>query len=126
MAPSLFDVEKEKIILCRKEEQKAPIEIQADKFASALLLPRDKVIAEFFEYGKGKPIEITPFVKALRCDPHFLNQCFHPSHTPSDEQILRYAFRELAEKFHVSMQAMVIRMKGIGLLNDSKQEEMAY
>lgn len=128
MAPSLFDIaeKKEKIILCRQEEKKAPIEIQADKFASALLLPKNKVIAEFFEYNRGKSIEAAPLIQILKYDRKFLSQCFHPLHVPTDEEILRHAFKEMAEKFHVSMQAIVIRLRVLGLLKDTKQTEMAY
>lgn len=127
-APSLFDDEKEEneIILCRREDQKAPIEIQADKFASCLLLPREKLRQEFQAYF-GKPtVEIEKMVFGLRNSKDFLMQCFHPSHVPSDDEIVHHGCKELAELFRVSRQAMVIRLKNIGLLSYTKQNEMAW
>lgn len=127
-APSLFDGEEEEkeIILCRREDQKAPIEIQADKFASCLLLPREKLTREFQGYF-GKPtIEIEKMVFGLRNNRDFLLQCFHPSHIPSDEELIHHVCKELAELFRVSRQAMVIRLKNIGLLTKIRQSEMAW
>lgn len=126
-APSLFDAEEDKkdIILCRRDDQKAPIEIQADKFASFLLLPRSKVINEFLEFADKPSVQIQPFLRALRHNRNFLNQAFpNWRHIPTDEDLLHYAFKGLADTFHVSMQAMVIRLKVIGLLRASAQEEM--
>lgn len=127
-APSLFDDEKEEneIILCRREDQKAPIEIQADKFASCLLLPREKLRQEFQAYF-GKPaIEIEKMVFGLRNNRDFLLLCFHPSHIPTDEELIHHVCKELAELFRVSRQAMVIRLKNIGLLTKIRQSEMAW
>ena len=127
-APSLFDNEEEEneIILCRREDQKAPIEIQADKFASCLLLPRDKLRQEFQAYF-GKPtIEIEKMVFGLRNNRDFLLQCFHPSHIPTDEELIHHVCKELAELFRVSRQAMVIRLKNIGLITKIRQSEMAW
>lgn len=128
-APSLFDNEEEEneIILCRREDQKAPIEIQADKFASCLLLPREKVVNEFLEFANRPAVKMQPLLQALRHNRDFMNQAFpNWRYIPSDDEVLHYAFKELADKFHVSMQAMVIRLKVIGLLQDSSQEEMSY
>ena len=128
MEPSLFDEpeeEKESIILCRMEDQKAPIEIQADKFASFLLMPKDKVVREFLEYTGGKhSIDIERLLPVLRHNRDFRRNCFHELHQPTDEQLLHHAFKEIAAKFDVSMQAMVIRLKVIGLLRDGQQDEM--
>ncbi len=127
--PSLFDEEEEKqnIILCRMEDQKAPIETQADKFASFLLLPKEKVIKEFLEYANRPTVKIQPLLRALRQNRDFMNQAFpNWRYIPTDDEILHYAFRDMAGTFHVSMQAMVIRLKVIGLLENSGQEEMAY
>lgn len=127
-APSLFGNEKDdrEIILCRREDQKAPIEIQADKFSSCLLLPREKVRREFQSYF-GKPtIEIEKMVFGLRGNREFFIQCFHPSHIPSDDEIIHHGCKEFAELFRVSRQAMVIRLKNIGLLSNISQNEMFY
>lgn len=128
-APSLFDNEEEEneIILCRREDQRAPIEIQADKFASCLLLPREKLVNEFLEFANRPAVKMQPLLRALRHNRDFMNQAFpNWRYIPSDDEVLHYAFKELADTFHVSMQAMVIRLKVIGLLQDFSQEEMSY
>lgn len=128
-APSLFDGEEEEkeIILCRREDQKAPIEIQADKFASFLLLPKHKVIHEFLEYTDRPAVKMQPLLQALRRDRNFMNQAFpNWRFIPTDDEVLHHAFKELADKFHVSMQAMVIRLKVLGLLKEGPQQEMMY
>lgn len=128
MEPSLFDEpdeEKESIILCRMEDQKAPIEIQADKFASFLLMPKEKVIREFLKYTGGKhSVDINRLVHVLRLNRDFRSNCFNDWYQPTDEQLLHHAFKEIAGQFNVSMQAMVIRLKVIGLLRDEQQDEM--
>ena len=127
-APSLFDAEEEMvdIILCRREDQKAPIEIQADKFASCLLLPREKLKQEFSAYFGVPKIELEKMIFGLRSNRDFMIQCFHPSHVPSDDEIIHHGCKELAELFRVSRQAMVIRLKKIGLLSSNSQNEMFY
>lgn len=128
-APSLFDGDEEEndIILCRREDQKAPIEIQADKFASFLIMPKVKVIHEFVEYTNRPALKMEPLLRALRSNRDFMNQVFpNWRYIPTDDEVLHHAFKDLADKFHVSMQAMVIRMKVLGLLQDSTQEEMMY
>lgn len=128
-APALFDEDEEEkeIILCRMEDQKAPIEIQADKFASFLLLPKGKVINEFLEYANRPAVQIKPLLNALRHNRDFMNQAFpNWRYIPTDNEVLHYAFKEMADKFNVSMQAMVIRLKVIGLLKEGAQEEMMY
>lgn len=119
--------EEKNVILCRMEDQRAPIEIQADKFASFLLLPKQKVINKFLEYSGGKhSVEIKRLIPVLRHSRDFRSHCFRDFYQPTDEQLLHYAFKELADEFNVSMQAMIIRLKGLGLLKDPAQEEMVY
>lgn len=120
--------EPEKIILCRTEDKKSPIEIQADKFSSSLLMPRNKVIAEFLEYTQGKGFISEPhLLQSLRHNRPFLSQCFHnPRYVPSDDDLLNHAFKDLAKIFRVSMQPMVIRLRILGILGKIEQEEMAF
>lgn len=128
---SFFDeVEKEpeNIILCRTKEKKTPIEIQADKFSSFLLMPKDKVIAEFMgAYGGKRFVSEPHLIQALRHNRDFLNQSFYNwRYVPSDEELLHYAFKDLAKIFRVSMQAMVIRLRTAGILGEIEQQEMIY
>jgi Zn-dependent peptidase ImmA (M78 family) len=123
--PSLLGDNGEGIILCRMEEQQAPIETQADKFASHLLMPKAKVIQEFQKYtGTEYPVDMQNLIPVLRQSRNFRRNCFHEDYQPTDEQLLHHAFKEIAEKFKVSMQAMVVRLKVLGLLTESEQRAM--
>ena len=125
-SPSLFDGEKPDIILCRKEESKSPIETQADHFAASLLMPRNKVTELFCEMrGKRGSIcitDLTQFARQNRCAMNYLYP--RGSTMPTDDDILRQWFREIADQFSVSKEAMVIRLKQIGLLTEHSQREM--
>jgi Zn-dependent peptidase ImmA (M78 family) len=129
-APSLFDGEEEEneIILCRREDQKAPIEIQADKFAACLLMPRSKVIQQFMGFtNRPEGISLQKFIWAIRTNRKVMDFIYpYGSNFPTDEDILHRVFSDMAQNFHVSKQAMVIRLKVLGLLKESAQEEMMY
>lgn len=125
---NLFDKQKEKIILCRQQEQKARVEVQADMFSSFLLLPARKVFEQFVEEtNRPNGVDIESFVWAMRQERDFMNQEF-PSgfYIPSDDDILHHAFSDLAKRFKVSRQAMVIRLKTLGLLSNTGQGQLDF
>lgn len=131
MEPTLFDEpeeEKESIILCRMEDQKAPIEIQADKFAACLLMPRKKIIQKFSELtNRPEGISLQKFIWAIRTNRKIMDFLYpRGSNFPSDDEILYRVFSEMAQDFHVSKQALIIRLKRVGLLKDETQEEMMF
>lgn len=125
---SLFEEKKEKIILCRQQEQKARVEVQADMFASFLLMPARKVFDQFVEEtGRPNGLDINAFVWGMRQERNFMDREFpSPFYIPSDEDILLHAFADLAKRFKVSRQAMVYRLKTLGLLSDAKQGMLAF
>lgn len=127
--PSLFKEEEEdEIILCRMEDQKAPIEIQADKFAACLLMPRMKVQQQFVDFTK-KPdgICLQKFLWGIRASRNAMD-CLYPSGSnfPADDDILHRVFSDMSQKFNVSKQAMVIRLKVLGLLKEEAQDDMMF
>lgn len=120
---SLFEEKKEKIILCRQQEQKARVEVQADMFASFLLMPARKVFDQFVEEtNRPNGLDIKLFVDGVRKERHLIRHSFSDwRFIPSEDDILHHAFADLAKRFKVSRQAMVYRLKTLGLLSDAKQ-----
>jgi hypothetical protein len=105
-------------ILCRTGQPKARIEIQADKFASCLLLPhaplvrawRRRIGPERLELG-GSRLRWTQLSAAglkrgrIRGDP-----------CERRNEAIEFLIRPLAEEFQVSPPAMRIRLEGLGLI----------
>lgn len=111
------------IILCRTKDQRAKIEWQADKFAAFLLMPKKKVFQLFSQHFKSDSfLETGRLVRQLRYDRAFLKMLFPSFGYLSNDQILCYAFQAFANEFKVSMQAMVIRLKELGLLVETESE----
>lgn len=112
-----------KIILCRTKDQRATIEWQADKFSACLLMPKKKVFLLFSRHFKNDSfLETGHLVRQLRHDRAFLKMFFPSYGYLSDDQILQHAFKLFADEFKVSMQAMVIRLKELGLLVETESE----
>lgn len=90
--------------ICRSSDTE-PIEYQANRFASCLLMPREMLKRSWHEW-RG---ELTPlYLPDLRAE--------GGDGTGSDESILENAVRPLAANFQVSAEAMRIRAEGMGLL----------
>jgi hypothetical protein len=89
--------------ICRSSDTE-PIEYQANRFASCLLMPREVVKRVWHEWrGSMAPICLSD----LRSE---------KSDDATDEIILESAVRSLALKFQMSPEAMRIRAEGMGLL----------
>jgi len=89
--------------ICRSSDT-TPIEYQANRFASCLLMPREMMKRAWHEWhGDMDPIYL-PKLRDERGD------------TGTDEFVLENAMRPLAVKFQVSPEAMRIRAEGMGLL----------
>ncbi|HRC25963.1 MAG TPA: ImmA/IrrE family metallo-endopeptidase, partial [Alphaproteobacteria bacterium] len=115
-APTLFDSGKEKIILCRQQDKKEPVEWQADTFASCLLMPAEKIFARFRQYMKS---DKSRSIQEL-CDTYQRTRLIKIPRT--EDEILGEIFGDMAEDFKVSRQALIIRLKGMGLL----QKDQAF
>lgn len=101
---SLFPEGKERPeYICRSSDTE-PIEYQANRFASCLLMPREMLKRSWHEWrGSMDPI----YLPDLRAD--------HGA-DGTDEMVMENAVRPLAVKFQVSTEAMRIRAEGMGLL----------
>jgi hypothetical protein len=94
--------------ICRSSDT-TPIEFQANRFASCLLMPREMMKRAWHEWhGDMDPIYL-PDLRAERGD------------HATDEMLLEDAVRPLAVTFQVSAEAMRIRAEGIGLLLRKKE-----
>lgn len=101
---SLFPEGKERPeYICRSSDTE-PIEYQANRFASCLLMPREMLKRSWHEWRDGMdPIYLTD----LRAE---------QGGDGTDEMVMENAVRPLAGKFQVSPEAMRIRAEGMGLL----------
>jgi Zn-dependent peptidase ImmA (M78 family) len=108
-------------VVCRTSHKKEQIEVQADRYASCVLMPRKLVFAawdEAFPDRKQRvlqpatPIE-HPFVEIARFECRIPGAEF----TEIDDQALDSFAKPFAEKFLVSPIAMRIRLERLGLLH---------
>jgi hypothetical protein len=118
---SLFETNAAPSVVCRSSQAKARIELQADLYASCLLMPRKLVFAAWdaaFPDRKQRvlhpatPID-HPFVEIARFECRIPGAEF----TESEDQALDSFAKPFAEKFLVSPIAMRIRLEKLGLLH---------
>jgi hypothetical protein len=94
--------------ICRSSD-KDPIEYQADRFASCLLMPKEMVKRAWHEWrGDMDPMYLTD----LRAE---------ADESITDELVLEIAVRPFAATFQVSPEAMRIRCEGMGFLLRKKE-----
>lgn len=95
---SLFEGEQPPEIVCRQSDKMQPIEIQANRFASCLLLPRSLVIG-FWRSKIGSTDTMTP-------------------------ELRRRAIRQVASRFLASKEATQYRLEALNLLAPQHQQEL--
>lgn len=103
---SLFEANGKPAFVCRSSD-KPPEEVQADKFAGCLLMPRNLLRSAWSDWrGSDDPAALTDLdVPSLGRD------------RKAEEHAAMESFcRPLAERFEVSAQAMRIRLQTLGLL----------
>ena len=118
---SLLDPNAPPSVICRTSQAKARIELQADLYASCVLMPRKLVFAawdEAFPDRKQRvlqPLEPIdhPFVEIARFESLIPGAAF----TECEDQALDIFAKPFAEKFLVSPIAMRIRLEKLGLLH---------
>jgi hypothetical protein len=97
--------------ICRSSD-KSPIEYQADRFASCLLMPREMVKRTWHEWRGGM-------------DPIYLPELRGEGTTDvPDDVLLENACVPLARQFQVSPEAMRIRLEAIALLQRKKEPSL--
>jgi Zn-dependent peptidase ImmA (M78 family) len=117
---SLLDGSSQPTVICRSGQTKAPIEWQADRYASSMLMPKNLVYAMWhrqFQHLrpislvtlKTKEIEILAAEMIARggmvCDRKLM-----------DDALVEHVARPFARQFDVSPAAMRIRLEKLGLL----------
>jgi hypothetical protein len=116
----LLDADTPPSVICRTSQAKARIEVQADLYASCLLMPRKLVFAawdEAFPDRKQRVLQPSepidhPFVEIARFESRIPGAPF----PESDDQALESFAKPFADKFLVSSVAMRIRLEKLGLL----------
>jgi IrrE N-terminal-like domain len=118
---SLLDTNAQPSVICRSSQAKARIELQADLYASCILMPRKLIFAAWDEafpdrkqrvLQSAEPID-HPFVEIARFECRIPGAAF----TENDDQALDSFATPFAEKFLVSPIAMRIRLEKLGLLH---------
>ena len=105
--------------VCRSTDR-SPVEIQANRFAACLLMPRDMVKRAWHEWrGNMEPI----YLSDLRANQQTIltaevlrRGSVKPGENDTDAMLLEHASRPLAELFQVSPEAMRIRLEDLRLL----------
>jgi hypothetical protein len=108
-------------VICGTSQAKARIELQADLYASCVLMPRKLDFAAWdaaFPDRKQRVLQPSepidhPFVEIMRFESRIPGAPF----TESDDQALENFAKPFAEKFLVSPIAMRIRLERLGLLH---------
>ena len=97
--------------ICRSSD-KEPIEYQANRFASCLLMPREMLKRAWHEWRGGMDAIYLPELRAKHGE------------GGTDEWIMENAVRPLAGTFQVSAEAMRIRAEGMQLLLRKKEASL--
>ncbi len=119
--PSLLDSSAPPSVVCRTSQAKARIEVQADLYASCVLMPRKLVMAAWDDaFPDRKPRVLKPAAPIDHSFVEFNRETFvTPARveTEADEQALDRFATPFAGKFLVSPIAMRIRLERLGLLH---------
>ena len=114
--------------ICRSSDTE-PIEYQANRFASCLLMPREMVKQAWHEWhGDMTPIylgDLKAKQGAIVTVGFQRHSGFNSGDGAGDNILLEQAARPLAETFEVSPEAMRIRLESLGLLM-RKKEKMLF
>jgi hypothetical protein len=95
---SLFDDNRLPEIVCRQSDKSKPIEVQANRFASCLLLPRD-LVSRAWQTKAGSGVAMTPEVR-------------------------KRSIRAIAQQFCTSVEATSYRLERLGLLGTQHQPDL--
>jgi len=113
--------------ICRSSDNE-PIEYQANRFASCLLMPREMLKRAWHQWrGNMDPIYLDdlrahgqeiPTAELLR------RGASRPGDNAADRVLLEHVARPLADVFQVSPEAMRIRLEGLRLLLSKKEPSL--
>jgi Zn-dependent peptidase ImmA (M78 family) len=124
---SLFGYARQPTVVCRSSQAKERVELQANLYASCLLMPRKLVFQAWRDrFGNDHPrgirrkdgiVDVDELISML---PNFGAVPVVISHSfdqACDDQLLEHFARPFAEQFLVSPIAMRIRLERLGLLH---------
>lgn len=118
--PDLFTENKKPLILCRthKASSKPQQEKEADRFAGYLLLPKDLVIKEWQRQHPGltRPLDVHEQLVELR----------KRYNLTEDDEVICNETRAMAPVFQVSLQAMQICLRDLGLIALEPDNQMYF
>jgi Zn-dependent peptidase ImmA (M78 family) len=132
---SLFGYARQPTVVCRSSRAKDRVELQANIYASCLLMPRKLVFQAWRDrFGNDHPrgiprkdgiVDVDEIIRML---PNFGAVPVVISHSPDqvcDDQLLEHIARPFAEQFLVSPIAMRIRLERLGLLHREVQRQQS-
>jgi hypothetical protein len=124
----LFSGPAQPSIICRTSQRRAPIEIQADLFASCLLMPRT-LLARAWRLGPER-LKVSE-LRSRRPKPlagaSTWRRRTHIDPREEQDSAIELIVKPLADEFHVSPQAMRIRLERLGwVVRDVDEQESLF
>lgn len=117
IGPDLNTPNQSGVILCRTRDRKEPVEFQADRFASYLLMPKEKVYEGYVRFIiSDRPIVLKELIERTRAKPGLMRELFPDQDYATDKQIVRRYFKPFADEMGVSIQALLYRLESLGLV----------
>jgi hypothetical protein len=123
---SLFGHARQPTVVCRSSQSKKRVELQADLYASCLLMPRKFIFQAWRDrFGNDHPwmlrrkdgiVDVDEVISMLPNSGPVPVVISHSFDQACDDQLLDHFARPLAEQFLVSPIAMRIRLERLGLL----------
>ena len=117
---SLFGDTHQPIVVCRSSQSKERVELQADLYASCLLMPREFVLQAWRDrFGNDHPRMLRRKDRTVvPCDvDEEIAAVVRSFDQARDDEVLEHFARPFAERFMVSPIAMRIRLEKLGLLH---------
>lgn len=115
--------------ICRSNDTD-PLEYQANRFASCLLMPREMVKRAWHEWrGSMDPIYLNDLLaqrQQILTAEVLRRGGFKSGENAVENMLLEHTIRPLAEIFEVSPDAMRIRLEGMNLLSRKEKEAMLF
>jgi Zn-dependent peptidase ImmA (M78 family) len=106
-------------IVCRTSQQRERIELQADAFSGALLMPRSEVITHWHRLIGPERLKLGQWRDRAKRDPEvtWLRRGPGGPRSPMQEnELVELTIRPMAAAFEVSLPAMRIRLEQLGLI----------
>lgn len=103
-------------VICR-DFSKEPHEWQADEFAAYLLMPKEFVLKEWLRFSPNGALNVSAEIQEKRSRFRML---------PDEKDPICDIVRQIAPVFHVSLQAMQLRLRHLHLLDFNKPERTLF